>query len=422
MLLCCLDKQVCQAATKTRSRRGGKAKSVASSPSSSKRPERRCKALMSIKPGIYAEYSGDRIDGFDSDFSKDDLQKMGKKIKIEPNSGKSAQKSSILKRGAQAKNVNLNSDDEYSDGRSDQDSVAVQNATKKGRSFAQSFKLKKGARFITRFGIVQVIADDRLPENHCKSTIDQNAVRSFVKRRDRYQERKLLLFDKIAAGTRIRREELKKLYLESKTINGSGPTVSPQKVWDLYCKSLTSKQILAEGLSWVCGNVASKKVNKIEIGLEDDPRSPKDHYLDRIVECKLVQDEREVVVVTSITSPNDGQESNNLKYRHEMPSNPKKSIPMRLFLSRRELTREYDASKSNYKCDYCGKDYTYRTGCSLHMTACKSKKDKDKEKRHKRIEAIESKALSQLGCRDSLTILHGVVNEVRDTGKFLYIT
>jgi hypothetical protein len=399
---------VCQAATIERSGRGAKAKSEASPPSSSKRPERRCKAVMSTKPGIDAEDSGGRIDGFDSDSAENEQQMMGKKIKVEPTSGKSALKSSKLKRGLQAKMVNLDSDDEYySDGRSDQDSVAGQNATKRRTSFARSFKLKKGARFITKFGIIEVIADDRLPENHCSSAIDQNAVRSFMKRRDRFQERKLLLLDKIAAGTRHRREELKKLYLESKTTNGSGSTLSQQKVWNLYCKSLTSKQILTEGLTWVCGNVASKKASRFESGLEDDPRSPKDHYLDRIVECKLVQDEREVIVMTSSTS------------RREVPSNPKKANPMRLFLSRRELMREYDSSKSNYKCDNCGKDYTYRSGCSLHMATCKSKKIKDEEKRHKRIMAIESKVYSKPGCGDSLAILHGIFNEVRDTGELL---
>ncbi|KAL3806087.1 hypothetical protein ACHAXA_006993 [Cyclostephanos tholiformis] len=408
-----LDKQVCQAATTEESCKGKMANTKDAPPSHSKRFERRCKTLISKKSGIYAGDGGERLEGFDSE---EVLQRMGKKRKEKPTAGKSAQKSSKLKRGEQVKKANLNSDNDYSDGRSDQDSVQGHNATKRRKSFATSFQLKKGARFITKFGIVEVIADDRLPKNHSKSIINQKAVRSFLKRRDRFQERKLLLLDKIAAGTRHRREELKKMYLESKTTRNGGSSLSQQKVWDLYCKSLTAKQIVADGLSYFCGNAPSEKANKIETGLEDDPRSPKDHYLDRIVECKLVQDERELVVVTSGLSLDDGQESNNLTFRREITSNPKNPVQMRLFLSRRELTRDYDSSKVNYKCDNCGKDYTYRTGISLHMTACKAEKEKDKEKRRYRIEAIESKVFSELGCRDSLTILHGVVNEVRNTG------
>jgi hypothetical protein len=378
-------------------------------PSPSKRPERRCKT--SIKSGLYAENGGKSNEDFDSE---DDLQKAGKKRK------RATQKCSKLERGIQPMKSDL--DDEYSDGESDKDLVADDEAKKRRKSLASSSKLKKGAQFITKFGIVEVIADDRLPEDHCESTIDYRAVRSFLKRRDRFHERKLVLTDQIAVGTRHRREELKKMYLESKSSrNCTGISLPQQKVWDLYCKSLTSKQILTEGLSWVSGNATSENTNRIVTGVEEDPRSPKDHYVDRIVECKLVHDERDMVVATiSDRTSSNAQESNDLEFRRERPSNAKNPVPMLLFLSRRELTREYDSSKPNYKCDNCGKDYTYRTGIALHMTGCKAKKEKDTEKRHRRIEAIESKALSELGCRDILlTNLHGVVvNELRRTGKF----
>lgn len=412
------DKKVCQTATKEVSSRAKKVKTEDASPSPSKKPERGRKT-KSLKSVLYAEDGG--VSNEDNDLT-DEYQEAGTKRKRKATSNKAAQKSSKLKRGKQSKKTDHRN--EHSDGESDKDLVADDDAKKRRTDSARSNKLKKGAQFITKFGIVEVIADDRLPKDHCKSTIDKNAVRSFLKRRDRFHERKLLVLDQVAAGTRNRREELKKIYLESKsTINGNGTSLPQQKVWALYCKSLTSKQILTEGLSWVCGNAAAEKANRIQTGLEEDPRSPKDHYLDRIVECKLVQDERDVLVVTigDRTSSDDAQESNDLVFRREIPSYPKNPFPMRLFLSRRELTREYDSSKPNYKCDSCGKEYTYRSGITVHITACKAKKENDKEKRHRHIEAIESRALSELGCCSTLlTNLHGVVNEPRHTGKSWY--
>jgi hypothetical protein len=411
------DKKVCQTATKEVSSRAKKVKTEDASSSPSKKPERGRKTLRSLKSVLYAEDGG--VSNEDNVLT-DEYQEAGTKRKRKATSNKAAQKCK-LKRGKQSKKTDHRN--EHSDGESDKDLVADDDAKKRRKDSARSNKLKKGAQFITKFGIVEVIADDRLPEDHCKSTIDKNAVRSFLKRRDRFHERKRLLLDQVAAGTRNRREELKKMYLESKsTINGNGTSLPQQKVWALYCKSLTSKQILTEGLSWVCGNAAAEKANRIQT-VEEDPRSPKDHYLDRIVECKLVQDKRDVLVVTigDRTSSDDAHESNDLEFRREIPSNPKNPFPMCLFLSRRELTREYDSSKPNYRCDSCGKEYTYRSGIIVHMTACKANKENDKEKRHRHIEAIESRALSELGCCSTLlTNLHGVVNEPRHTSKSWY--
>jgi len=413
------DKKVCQTATKEVCSRAKKVKTEDASPSPSKKPERGRKTLRSLKSVLCAEDGG--VSNEENDLM-DKYQEVGTKRKRKATSDKAAQNSSKLKRGKQSKKTDHRN--EHSDGESDKDLVADDDAKKRRKDSARSNKLEKGAQFITKFGIVEVIADDRLPEDHCKSTIDKNAVRSFLKRRDRFHERKLLVTDQVAAGTRSRREELQKMYLESKsTINGNGTSLPQQKVWALYCKSLTPKQILTEGLSWVCGNAALEKASRIQTGLEEDPRSPKDHYLDRIVECKLVQDERDVLVATigDRTSSDDAHESNDLEFRREIPSNPKNPFPMRLFLSRRELTREFDSSKPNYKCDSCGKEYTYRSGIIIHMTACKAKKENDKEKRHRHIEAIESRALSELGCCSTLlTNLHGVVSEPRHTGKFWY--
>jgi uncharacterized protein YifE (UPF0438 family) len=287
--------------------------------------------------------------------------------------------------------------------------------------------LEKGARFITKFGVVEVIADDRAPEDISNTTCaaTPHIVRAFMNRRARFRERYGRVINDIAAGTRYRREELTKLYIASKhttSSTGTIPILPQEKVWNLYCKSLSLKQILLDGFSSTV-----EKRRKVEAFTDEDPRFPVHLYPDRIVECKLVEDERECIIVKAagsfLSTADEEIGANVLEYNvRERPSASIQIAPMRLYIARNELVQEYDTSTPYFVCKVCGKTSRHREGMKYHFSnnLCWADTNEEKEERTKRIETIESKAMSGTGCRDALlTRQHGIVEEA-NRGKLLH--
>ena len=297
--------------------------------------------------------------------------------------------------------------------------VSSSSTTASNKSYSKKFcKLKKGAKFITMFGVVEVVADDRLPTDCHKSTIDEKIIRGYMKRKGRFHDRETKVRDKIAVGGRSRREELKNIYIESQCTSKSASAAQQKKVWELYCPNITPGAILKDGLSLAC-KVDSNLGKKVEVFDEEDPRCPKDHYPDRIVECNLIKDERVVFVrkpseynfhAKEEEEEDDGDETGQ-----------KKTVPMKLFIARRDLTREYGPSMSSFVCSECGKEYSFREGLKYHLSngvcANATKKAGAKETRDEQIVAIGSKASSDTGSRNTLlTSLHGPI-KVRDERK-----
>ncbi|KAL7553566.1 hypothetical protein ACHAWF_016864 [Thalassiosira exigua] len=265
--------------------------------------------------------------------------------------------------------------------------------------------LEPGSKFITKFGVVEVVADDRIPLDYRKSTIhiDPKECRIHGVLRERYKTRKMNLIDRIGAGTRFRREELNKMYLASTRTSSGGSSMSQKKVWDLYCHSLSPKQILFEGVSLGSKNEAKKQPTLQT--LDPDPRFPREYYPDRIVKCVLVEDERNVVV----GSYND--ESDRMEYcTRPMRASQKKSVPIHLFIARRELLKEYDASKDKLICRHCN---CAPPNLQLHLRkrSCHVNAMEQKEKKERRIEAVENRVLSKSSeCCDILqTTFHGII-------------
>ena len=395
-----------------------------SSPADGRRPKRRCTTL-SPKKSIYAEDSDD--DDLDEDEGKEGKSRKKKKS----TSGK-------MKSGRKSKKTD-DLDDEFSGGESgggdesdeefdavvdeelaDDDAKEGKSKLKRSSSASSSgdrlemavkklYKLNAGEQFVTKFGIVEVIADDRFPDEPDVSTAgDAISVRAFLGRQERYHERKMLVMDQIATGTRYRREELNKLYSESRA---SGTSLPQNKVWDLYCQSLTCKQLLTEGLSWVCSNNDSVKDKRFDTGEEHDPRYPNEYSPNRIVECKLISDGRDVML---FSSDNDQDGFNTTR---SAPSNTDNPSQMRLFLARRELMKGYDASRTVFKCSRSGHTSTYREGVTRYLDICQEKKDKKKNASQHRIEAIENMALTECRRDSLLTSFHGVVKEVKRSGE-----
>ncbi len=269
-------------------------------------------------------------------------------------------------------------------------------------------------------GIVEVIADDRLPDDHHKTAVDQKANESYLKKRTKYRAKEAKVTDQIATGIRSRRAQLKNIYLESKS-TGSITSKTQKEVWDLYCKRITPKEIIKDDITW--NGKVSGKMKEHDRFLEVDPRIPADHYPDRIVECKLVEDDREIRLGNIINGDVSGDGE------VECEINPAKNqttktttLPMRLYLKRRELIRESGPSERNFTCNNCGKkDYKSRDALSYHIKSRQCLRgDDERVKRQYRFEDIESKALSDPSCVDNLlTNIHGVVkfNEVSRVTK-----
>lgn len=397
-----------------------------SSHADGRRPKRRCTTL-SPKKSIYLDDSDD-----DDDLDEGKVRKSKKKKK-KSTPGK-------MKRESKSKKTD-DLDDEFSGGESgggdesdeefdavvDEELAADDDDAKEGKSklkrsssasssgdrlemaVKKLYKLNAGEQFVTTFGIVEVIADDRFPEEPDVSTArDAISVRAFLGRQERYHERKMLVMDQIATGSRYRRKELNKIYFEYRA---SGTSLPQNTVWDLYCQSLTCKQLLTEGLSWVCSNNDSAKNLRFDTGEEHDPRYPNEYSPNRIVECKLIPDGRDVMLF----SPDNDQDGfSTTRNASSYTANP--SL-MRLFLARRELTKVYDASRTIFKCSRSGYTSTYREGLTRHLDICEKKKDKKQIASQQRIEAIENMALTECRRDSLLSSFHGVVKEVKRSGE-----
>ena len=273
-------------------------------------------------------------------------------------------------------------------------------------------QLKPGRKCVTKYGVVEIISDDQLPADHHKSKVTETEIKAakLVHRRlDKLNARKAKLLDEFAVGSRHRREELMKIYLDS--IGGNGDTTNDNdevtmqtKIWKQYCTTITPKQILSGEKTTQPGK------EPVFESLEDtDPRIPADFYPDRIVKCKLVKDERKVI---DVKEPKKG--ASHLQYIERDPvDDDVVQLPIILYLSRRELTRAYDPEEVNHVCSFCGEgNFKSRVHAKYHIDQgfCTDGKLLSKEDSETRIQTIESEALSgSCSSEDFLSKMHALV-------------
>ena len=303
---------------------------------------------------------------------------------------------------------------------------------KSQRSFkldtAPFHKLEPGSQFVTRYGTVEVIVDDRLPLVHHKKVVtgnDSRRCRVIERKRVDYDKKQAVVRNQIAVGARRRRDALQQMYLVSTTDPNTGSkAISQRKVWDMYCKSLTPTQILDEQLSWGCMN----KDLKDRISLESldvmDPMEPADCYPDRIVECKLIKDKRRKITNTHISSCNENEIDELEESDTEMTMKPKEvnstkelepkqnQITVRLFIKRRELIQQYNPLRPSYTCSECRQSFTYGKKYRSHTRnrICSTFRSEAKMKNQQCIEAIEKDALCKSKSNDTfLTMVHAAI-------------
>lgn len=261
-------------------------------------------------------------------------------------------------------------------------------------------QLKPGTKCITKYGVVEVISDDQLPADHHKSKVTDTefkAARVRFRRMDKLKARKMELMEEFAVGSRHRREELQKIYLDSiakndDTTNGNDKVTTQSKIWQQYCTTMTPNEILMDGKSWDKTNKSAKDI-VFESLDERDPRIPADFYPDRIVKCKLVKDERRVI---DVKEPKKG--AVHLQYIERDPvEDDVVQLPIILHLVRRELTRAYDPEELNHVCSFCGEgNFKSRVHAKYHIDQgfCTDGKLLAKEDAEKRILSIENEVLS----------------------------
>ena len=228
---------------------------------------------------------------------------------------------------------------------------------KRGASFRV---LRPGEKFMTKFGIVKVLADNRLPPG--KEVSEEYPPKPVLVRYHadcrRFEARQDRMRDEIAAGGRYRRSELKRLH------EGSMNESEKAKLsWKLYCSSLDLDEILKQRKTYV---------EPITNCVKDDCRPtdpwPKDEfYPDRIVECEVIQDKRVIIDVSGVEMDDGGGDRGVVCEERAQKISSRQKVPMRLYLQRKELSEAYREDEANFICADCGKQYVSRQASTYHV-------------------------------------------------------
>ncbi len=313
-------------------------------------------------------------------------------------------------------------------------------------------KLEPGSKFITQYGVVQVISDGNIPPDHNKTCIPmdiKDKVRTYNRKRKRIHERRANVITYSAKKQRKRRHDLMKIYLKSlegnreeekqgKDGNGNGGSNEEEacvslQIWKHYC-SLTTPSLILSGT--YNQNMDDKMLTQIQTvekhpwnDLGIDPSEPEDSYPNRIVECVLIRDERKKICDVDIQAEGEGRisqmkeakksvekakmaQSRKNKCQNdgdtacgEKTSDGEVKTPsaanlhesgMKLYLQRKILVHTYNTKIANYQCKNCGQNFYSRMGLKSHCDelTCVKRIEKVKQERALRLQEIEDAALS----------------------------
>lgn len=245
-------------------------------------------------------------------------------------------------------------------------------------------KLRGGEYFVTKFGVVRVIKDDRAPDDLNSTTIpDKIAALShnYTRKKERVIKRKESMVMYAAKLSRRRRKTLTEIWLKK---DSGGYT--QKNVWPLYCKLALPKDILA-GLFQ---RKRDEKIKRKPVSLEnhpwlnfgENPLVPRDSYPHRMVECVLIADEREQIMSLEYDSQREDRSSTltgavasiRKCLDFQKPSNEPNSLNhslhssgMKLFLRRNTLINPYNPYIPAYKCYKCGSEFECRQSLKHHL-------------------------------------------------------
>lgn len=296
-------------------------------------------------------------------------------------------------------------------------------------------KLEPNSKFLTPYGVVKVISDSRMPEDHNKTCLPKDVGRKhrvYARKDERIQTRKMNFMLFHAKKQRRRRIELMNIQqkeidekrdhpLEYKQNQNEREVEKSKEIWRLYSTLIEKPSLILTGkYSQNLDPKMHDQVQNVEKHpwnyLGQDPVEPIDSYPDRIVECVLIEDERMKINDLNIgTDPAKGQllhmnivKKSVEKAREEILNMKKNGTStrienahpsgLRLFLRRRLLVNSYDSEIPIYQCSKTGKVFQTIMGLTEYLKNKESPTEitrKNIERRDKRLQEIEKAAISK---------------------------
>ena len=225
--------------------------------------------------------------------------------------------------------------------------------------------MKPGEKFVTPFGIVEVVKDDRAVPTAKYPDDYQVKHRRYQKFKVAADAKAVRQFAKMASKSRVRLNAINTLYEKGKA--------NRRSVFDAYFGGDPEHMRSVINANKVLTNTASVQSSQEVNPRSINPKEPEGSFPDRIVECILVPDER----------------THQLDMMRTNVKRNAKPRPTKLYLQRRMLKECYIESEIVYHCEDCGRRFSTSQARKPHCEGKRCIHD-GKIKREKR-EALQFK-------------------------------
>jgi hypothetical protein len=251
--------------------------------------------------------------------------------------------------------------------------------------------LTPGLCFVTPYGIVEVINDDRaIPYYDFESPNEVDFTTNLRKQMKLYnnavlkrQNRDQKQMVNVAILSLARRILLRQAYDDHRRMSRYVPVRSDDKK-DSFVDAVRYAYL-------VCGDVPNRSSNEpIRKDLED-PSAPASSFPDRIVECKLLPDQRPRYI--GDYDKDDPATIHNFRPLEGLAKAYSDSD--RIFIQRRLLTTPYSIDSERYYCPVCYQCFTSKPGYKYHVEAesCVKKAQSKSQVTQQHLSMIESRAI-----------------------------
>lgn len=240
--------------------------------------------------------------------------------------------------------------------------------TKAGEGSTPFPTLEPGSKFVTPFGVVQVVSDTRETPVPTKKSATYRGSKSKSKQKGPFN---------VAIKSRVARGRLNMLY-------ESGGITQHE----------INKAVYDGDPIFLAANPKKEPQSNLPKPVSA-PEFPPESFPDRIVECVLIPDAREKVVFDSDSDDDESMEAEDLKMPAiDNDAATKLPFGMKLFLRRRDLTESYVASSLVYNCEDCGAPFGSKVGYNYHTRGgvCTAKAKRIAEANKSFVETVEAKA------------------------------
>lgn len=212
--------------------------------------------------------------------------------------------------------------------------------------------LEPGQQFVTPFGVVEVVKDDRAVPTAIFPKDIQDQYRKYQKSKGTDDVREMGRYAKRAGNLRVRRNAINSLYEKGRA--------NRRSIFEAYFGGDPEhiRSVIKANKALASGKNATNSIQSsagIPSRRSSDPKEPVDSFPDRIVECISLTDQRSHVLDLG---------KHFVKRDAEQP-------PKKLYLQRKLLNQPYDKVDSVYYCPDCGRKFTSPQSRKAH---CAQKK------------------------------------------------